>query len=305
MKAFPLIFSRTKNEDFVPDFLVRPADLDVKETLKYVHNTMQGLDTLNAIRYTAFAAGNYCICGGIACLSKQLVQQAGIQMDQVVDYLKDCKGRSLACFIGFAIPVPEVRSNVIPDISLKMYWNTYLEYLRHQWEALETSSETLSEPCVELNEKRFSSAFKPVAEIIGTRTVIRHFEEKPQEILDYYFNELLNMRNRDASFISSIQYRDEWDKLSFKAAAVSEQLYTTLKTSPTKSPVSAARPNSQPSVSKAPEIKTAPSPQTVSSNTPDPKKKHKIHFTTVSILLLLAAAAVVLLVIVLLIARKG
>lgn len=231
MKAFPLIFSRTKNEDFVPDFLARPADLDVTETLKYVHSAMQGLDTLNTIRYTAFAVGNYCICGGIACLSKQLVQKAGILVDSVSEYLRDCKGRSLACFIGFAIPISEAKANTIPQMTLETYWSTYLEFLKHQWTDMDTKSEKLTEPQIDLAEKSYSS-FTPVTEVLEGKKVIRHFEENSQRILDYYFNELLNNHNANASFISDILYRDEWEKLHFQNAAVSESLYTSLKTAP-------------------------------------------------------------------------
>ena len=258
MKAFPLIFSRTKNEDFVPDFLVRPADLDITETLKYVHNAMQGLDTLNSIRYTAFAAGRYCICGGIACLSKQLVQCIGITDEGVSEYLKDCKGRSLACFIGFAIPEPAVVRNVIPDISLEQYWNTYLEFLKHQWEKESgTISEKLTEPCVELSEKSYASVFKPNTEMIGGKMVIRHFETNPQQILDYYFHLLLNQHRKDASFISDILYRDEWDRLYFKNAAVSEEMYKVLKSAPVMPRSNTAvKPNESPRPHMGVEIKT-------------------------------------------------
>ena len=75
MKAYPLIYSRTKNVDFVPDFLTRPENLDCQTALKYVGNAMANLDTLKTIRYSAFSVGDYCICGGISCITKYLVEE--------------------------------------------------------------------------------------------------------------------------------------------------------------------------------------------------------------------------------------
>ena len=49
---------------------------------------------------------------------------------------------------------------------------------------------------------------------------IADFEENAQQILDYYFHALLNLRQTKASFISDVMYRDEWDQLYFKNAAV-------------------------------------------------------------------------------------
>ena len=69
MKAYPLIYSRTQKADFVPDFLVRPADFDYQKALNYVKNAMTNLDISNVIRYCTFSVGTYHICGGISCIS--------------------------------------------------------------------------------------------------------------------------------------------------------------------------------------------------------------------------------------------
>ena len=279
MKAYPLIYSRTKNEDYVPDFLARPHDLDVAEALKYMHSAMEGLDTLNAIRYTAFSVGNYCICGGIACISKLLVQKVrnlapAVPMEGVEEYLTDCKGRSLACFIGFAIPRPEVRGNTIPDIALEEYWQTYLTYLKHQWANADTRSEQLTEPEIELREKTYSPLFQPKAEMIAGKNAIRHFEQDAQKILDYYFDQHLNHRNADASFISDILYRLEWDRLHFKNAAVSETLYRSLKQVAEKSLVIAEETSMNQSVTGKvlEQLNHSPTQDESSSRTEDKKK---------------------------------
>ena len=49
MKGYPLIYSRTKNVDFVPDFLARPKDFDCQTALKYVKNAMENLDFVKGI----------------------------------------------------------------------------------------------------------------------------------------------------------------------------------------------------------------------------------------------------------------
>lgn len=241
MKAYPLIYSRTKNVDFVPDFLVRPEDLDWQTALKYVENAMANLDTLKTIRYSAFSVGDYCICGGISCITKYLVEKlkksdSPIDFQAVSEYLRDCKGRSIACFIGFAIPKSpksEMRSGRIPNIPLSKYWEEYLEYLKHQWDKSTTHSEELNFPPVTLNEKTYSSNYNPEPEFepIQRKKVIRNQKEKLQKILDYFFDKILNKDSQD-SFISDICNRNEWDALKFTYASVSDDFYRALKSTP-------------------------------------------------------------------------
>lgn len=236
MKAYPLIYSRTKNVDFVPDFLTRPKDLDCQTALKYVGNAMANLDTLKTIRYSAFSVGDYCICGGVSCITKYLVEELKksditFPSQLVSEYLRDCKGRSTACFIGFAIPKSEVRSGRIPDIPLSKYWDVYLEYLKHQWDKSTTHSEELNFPPVTLDEKTYSSNYKPEFEPIQGKKVIRNQKEKLQETLDYFFDQILNKGSQDSSFISDID-RNEWDALKFTCASVSDDFYRALKSTP-------------------------------------------------------------------------
>ncbi len=238
MNAYPLIYSRTKNVDFVPDFLTRPKDLDCQTALKYVGNAMANLDTLKTIRYSAFSVGDYCICGGISCVTKYLVEElkkSGSTFDfqaaqAASEYLRDCKGRSTACFIGFAIPKSKVRSGRIPNIPLSKYWEEYLEYLKHQWDKSTTHSEELNFPPVTLDEKTYSSNDKPEFEQIQEKKVIRNQKEKLQRTLDYFFDQILNKGSQD-SFISDID-RNEWDALKFTCASVSDDFYRALKSTP-------------------------------------------------------------------------
>ena len=232
MKAYPLIYSRTKNVDFVPDFLVRPEDLDWQTALKYVENAMANLDILKTIRYSAFSVGDYCICGGISCITKYLVEELKksditFPSQIVSEYLRDCKGRSTACFIGFAISKSEVRSGKIPDIPLSKYWDVYLEYLKHQWDKSTTHSEKLNFPPVTLDEKTYSSNSEPKFELIQGKKVVRNQKETLQGTLDYFFDQILNKGSQD-SFISDID-RNEWDALKFTCASVSDDFYRALK----------------------------------------------------------------------------
>lgn len=238
MKAYPLIYSRTKNFDFVPDFLVRPQDLDVQCALKYVKNAINGLDFVKQIRYAFFNAGNYCICGGISCLSKKIVEELkntipdfSLKVSEYEDYLKDCKGRSVACFIGIAVPQNEITFDSVPDISLEMLWDIYIEYLKHQWNKEEqTESEQLTSPVLVIPTKKYIPKNIEESDTIGSIKAVRDFGPNKDTLLAYYSHTVIN--DRSASFISEINTREEWNSLSFTAAAVSATLYSSLKTAP-------------------------------------------------------------------------
>lgn len=234
MKAYPLIYSRTQKADFVPDFLVRPTDLDYQRALGYVRNAMTNLDISNVIRYCAFSVGTYHICGGISCISKQLVATLGSSFDNVAEYLADEKGRKVACFIGFAIPDEEAKPGIIPDITLSDYWDYYLEYLKHQWKSVATKSEILTLPCIDLKEKPYIAKNMPSAKSIAGKIIIQNFlGENRQAILENYFDRILN-RKGDVSFLSDVSSKNEWDELVFTDVSVSDNLYRCL-TSPSRS----------------------------------------------------------------------
>lgn len=242
MKAYPLIYSRTKNYDFVPDFLVRPADLEWQKALKYVGDAMFELDFVEGIRYSAFAVGDYYICGGLSCLSKnmfRIIKEKGSVVvpedvsELAEEFLHDCKGRKIACFIGIAIPKSELKQDIIPDVTPEQYWHIYLDYLRHQWASTqETESEKLDLPPLELNEKKHASGFIPECTAIGTHSVIREtaFEANRQEILDYIVHQI--MTGTDESLMTEIKKRGLWDKTVFRTTVVSDDLFETLKSAP-------------------------------------------------------------------------
>ncbi|MBQ8922219.1 MAG: hypothetical protein IJ060_08685 [Oscillospiraceae bacterium] len=242
MKAYPLIYSRTLNFDFVSDFLTRPADLDYQTALKYVGDALFEPDFLEGIRYSAFAVGDYFICGGLTAISKTLfalVRASGAAYvpedvsSEAEAYLHDCKGRKIACFIGVAIPKSEVQADCIPDVTTERYWHIYLEYLRHQWASVqETASEKLEFPPLELDEKKYNAGFVPQSVTIGTHNVIRQadFDANRQQILDDMFHRILS--GADDSLMTEIEKRSFWEKTQFRTTVVSEELYESLKSAP-------------------------------------------------------------------------
>ena len=242
MKAYPLIYSRTKNFDFVPDFLVRPADLEWQKALKYVGDALYELDFVEGIRYSAFSVGDYFICGGLSCLSKNLFDLIKKSSNPIVpddiselaeDFLRDCKGRKIACFIGIAIPKSEIKQSMIPDITPEQYWHIYLEYLRHQWASTqETQSEKLELPPIELSEKHYSSDYVPEFYTVGEHHVIKKtdFEANRQRILDYVFYQI--MTGADESLMTEIEKRGFWEKTVFRKTVVSDDLFEMLKSAP-------------------------------------------------------------------------
>lgn len=232
MIAIPFICSRTKYRDFIADYLVRP-DFQWQNAKSLVANAMFELDTLDDFRYAVFSADKYCFFG-VGCLSKILVAKTGI--DANLDFLRDEKNRSLACFIGFAVPVSEGGCTV-PDIAsnkfMKILCDTYFKHLQKQWNSQYVISEVISlndtENTVELPELKILVAdeYKP-SDIEATGKGVQITEHFDKTYLYYYLHQIINCGNYDANFISCINYEEQWQKLKFKNAAISETLYANL-----------------------------------------------------------------------------
>lgn len=233
MKAIPFICSRTKNKDFISSYLVRP-DFDWTKVRAIVSDTMYDLNTLDDLRFAVFYADNYCFVG-IGCLSSFLVNK--VRYDIEPEYLKDKVGRSLACFIGFAVPVSQNDCNVVPDIVsddfLNLCCETYFKHLKRQWLNDESvQSEVISvdsDDVVDLAEKNITdiSLFKP-SDIEKTRkgiSIIKNFEK---EYLYYYLDQIINQKNYDENFINHIDFEDQWLRLQFKNASVSKNFLANL-----------------------------------------------------------------------------
>lgn len=212
IKVYPVIYSRTKNVDYVPDFLARPADLDFREANKFVCFAMNGLNS--GKRYAVFSAGNYCIAG-TACMTNELAQSG----DE--EYTRDKFGKSNIIFIGIA--VNKGRTTDIPLLSDEKYWEIYLKYIKKQWDEPATQSEKCSEPEIEL-ETITPNSYKPATELLLGKNIITEFDynSKSQEIFNYYFAENLKIGS-SCSFVSrEIKSSNDLNKSPFNCIVLND-----------------------------------------------------------------------------------
>lgn len=221
IKVYPVIYSRTKNVDYVPDFLARPADLDFREANKFVEFAMGELNS--GKRYAVFSAGNYCIAG-TACMTKELAQSG----DE--EYTKDKfgRGRNMIAFIGIA--VNKGRTTDIPLLSDEKYWEIYLKYIKKQWDEPTTHSEKCSEPEIEL-ETITPNSYKPATELLLGKNIITEFDynSKSQEIFNYYFAENLKIGS-SCSFVSrEIESLNDLNKSPFNCIVLNDYKIKTFK----------------------------------------------------------------------------
>ena len=236
MNAFPFICSRTKNQDFRADYLVRPDDLEWQLTKPYISDAMYDLNSLKDFRYAVFSVGNYCILG-IGCLSRDLVSCLKYDIDK--DYLRDKVGRSLACFIGFAIPLNNDDSGFVPnmvgDKFLKICCEVYFKHLSKQW--LNTS--VVSEK-VDVNGNSSLDGSNCLVDLpeVTAKPLSVQFEETYKKIkvskmfnltdTSYFLNQIINNNSQTDSFISHIDYEDQWQRVKYKNIIISSALYSNL-----------------------------------------------------------------------------
>ena len=197
IKVYPLIYSRTKNVDSLPDFLARPADLDYKTANNFVDFAMKNVDkdSNDIQRYAVFSVGKYCIAG-TACITSNILL-AGDE-----EYTRDNVngGRRIQAFIGIAVDKSGNHTD-IPVLSNEKYREIYLKYLKKQWNETTTHSEECTEPEIELETTNCDS-FIPQTELILGKNIINeyYYNNNGQRIFNYYFAENLE-NNSSCSFI--------------------------------------------------------------------------------------------------------
>lgn len=197
IKVYPLIYSRTKNVDCLPDFLARPADLDYRTANKFVEVVTKDVDkdSNDIQRYAVFSVGKYCIAG-TACITSNILL-AGDE-----EYTRDNVngGRRIQAFIGIAVDKSGNHTD-IPVLSNEKYREIYLKYLKKQWNETTTHSEECTEPEIELETTNYDS-FIPQTELILGKNIINeyYYNNNGQRIFNYYFAE--NLKNNSlCSFI--------------------------------------------------------------------------------------------------------
>lgn len=302
MKAYPLIYSRTKYIDFVPDFLARPDNIDYILANRFTKTAMSQLEMIGKIRYAIFPVEKY-VCMGIAASTKTIVEAINSrnsnyinQHPDIDEYLKDTKGRKTNCFIGLAIPISEIASNKVPDITLEEYMDMYLDYLKHQWNNEDkTESETLKEAPLDIREKNYNPSFSLDFETIGEKKIVKNYESNESSVISYYFHIIAEGKNE--SFVTDINDRNEWNNMLFTSAVVDKNLLPSLKSNPTvqkRESVSKLKKADDDVIIKRTSV-VSPS-ETKDFKTEDIKKK------TPSSLMLAVAAAIIIAVVVLIVA---
>lgn len=229
MKVYPLIYSRTKLCDYVSGFLVRPIDLDYSVATRYVSVALNEIKHSNELRHAVFAVGDYIIYGGTACITSALINR--ILKDRGIsdldynykDFGSDQAGRPIIFFIGFAVKRTYIESScLIPDVDLYETYKIYLKYLEKQWLNSTTKTQVLNgDDAIELNAAEYSAKFIPDSFEKHGIAILRNYDEYSyQDIINYYYHELVTNPDKDNSFISNVLPEMLTDNFVFKNASL-------------------------------------------------------------------------------------
>lgn len=224
MKAYPVIYSRTKHVDFLPDFIVKPADLEFNSVKNYINNVIDDLDTVPGVRYFAFPTEKYAIFG-IACFSKRLAELVSSQVDTAayIDYISDDKGRRVSCVIGYAVPATEIAD--VPIVSLTDYWNSYISLIKDQW-SFESHTHTIISNPTTFTESDFTNnlpGFSP----LGGKYVIKSQDADAKSVVSIFVRNILN--GERSSYISDVNTPELFNELAFTHATITEDLERRIK----------------------------------------------------------------------------
>lgn len=225
MKVYPLIYSRTKLCDYVSGFLVRPSDLDYTVATRYVSVALNEVKYSNGLRHAVFAVGDYIIYSGTACITSALISR--ILKDRGIadldysykEYGSDKAGRPITFFIGFAVKKSSIiNSSLIPDVDLYETYKIYLKYLEKQWLNSTTKTQTLNgDEAIELNVTEYSAKYIPDTVNNHGIVLLKNYDENTyQDVINYYYHELVTNPTNDSSFISSVLPEMLTDDFIFK-----------------------------------------------------------------------------------------
>lgn len=229
MKVYPLIYSRTKLCDYVSGFLVRPNDLDYTAASKYVSVALNEIKYSDGLRHAVFSVGEYIIYGGTACITSELISR--FLKDKKIDQLDfkfkefqfDQAGRPITFFVGFAVKRENVRNlNQIPNIDLYKTYLIYLKYLEKQWYSITTQTEELNaDDGIELQTVEYLSKYDPKTIKKNGISILKNYDENLyQDIINYYFRQLVINPAVDNSFLSCVLPEMITDSLIFKNISI-------------------------------------------------------------------------------------
>lgn len=234
MKVYPLIFSRTKREDFVPGFLVRPIEcehdtehncdfvFDYKKASRYVNIAIEKIKHTSGMRCVVFSAGDYAVYSGIACYTPLLIEKLAEKLDgtDYQAYQTDEADRPLVFFIGFAVKKSDYHGNV-PNVDLLKTYQIYLEYLKHQFYEVNTDTEITEG--IELEDIPCVSNFKPDCETADRISILKNYDaENYQNIMNYYFKQIMENPDKEISFVSDILPDDVKVSIPYSCFSLSE-----------------------------------------------------------------------------------
>ncbi|WP_303819043.1 hypothetical protein [Ruminococcus flavefaciens] len=230
MKVYPLIYSRTKFCDYVSGFLVRPVDLDYSVALKYVSDAIN--DTIKhagGLRHAVFSVGEYIIYGGTACITPHLISR--ILLEKKIDKLDidyndfkvDKADRPITFFIGFGVKRSSIENaKQIPNIDLYDTYKIYLRYLEKQWNSSTAETEIINaDEGIDIDFTEWSSTFKPnIVEFKDVSLLKNYDEDSYKEIINYYFQQIVNNPTTDNSFLSCVLPEMIYEGLYFKNVSI-------------------------------------------------------------------------------------
>jgi len=243
MKAYPLIYSRTKFVDYLEDFLVRPENINVRAAAVYVNEALENVKYSDGLRHSVFSVGEYLIYGGTACMTQSIIDRIlhEKKIDKLdfdyEDYQADKADRPIVFFIGFAVRRNEIKTESVPYIDLYETYKIYLRYLKKQWLSATTASEVLklnqNGAWIDIPEVEYVPQFKPdVTEYDGKKFIRNYKEDDYQTIINYYFYEMLHHPEQDFSFLSQV-ISDDVTSLHYKNISIfdksAEKCITLLK----------------------------------------------------------------------------
>lgn len=213
MKVYPLIYSRTKLCDYVSGFLVRPSDLNHIVATQYVSVALNEIKYSDGLRHAVFAVEDYVIYGGTACITSSLISR--ILKDRKItdldysykEFCSDKADRPITFFIGFAIKKSTIEDpTLIPYVDLYETYKIYLKYLEKQWLNSTTKTCVLNgDDAIELGVTKYSEKFTPDTIQNEGINILKNYDEYSyQDVINYYYHELVTKSDRDSSFISSV-----------------------------------------------------------------------------------------------------
>ena len=215
VKAYPLIYGRTYKLDYISGFLLRPDDFDAAVGTRYVSRALQDVKYCGGIRYAVFPVGEYIVYGGVACVSKILLdkirnvsgEKLGHEILDCEKYLYDTAGREISFFAGFAVKREDIEPGYVPKLDLTDTFRVYYEKIKENWDAIyltTISSEAMDVETVKYDEGGFSPKYydDPTGLLKDLKILENYKEDHYQKIIDYYFVQMCKNPSIEDSFLS-------------------------------------------------------------------------------------------------------